>query len=45
MITWGVGTILLKVQTKFECDEDLALVIRITQAKYANVFKGAWMGT
>jgi hypothetical protein len=27
MTAWGVGAIPLNVQTKLECDEDLALVI------------------
>jgi len=39
MTTWGVGAIPLNVQAKLECDEDLAFVIRITQTKYAKVFK------
>jgi hypothetical protein len=43
MTTWGVGSIPFNVQAKVERDEDFAIVIRTTQAKYAKVFKGAWM--
>ncbi len=30
MTVWGVGSILLNVQAKVECDEDLAIVIQMT---------------
>jgi hypothetical protein len=44
MIAWGVGAIILfNVKAKLEHDEDLALVIRVTQAKYAKAFKNVWM--
>jgi hypothetical protein len=43
MTTWGVGAIFLNVQAKLESNEDLTLVIRMTQAKYAKELKGAWM--
>jgi hypothetical protein len=43
MITWGAGAILLNMQTKLECNEDLAIVIRVTQTRYAKAFKGGWM--
>jgi hypothetical protein len=43
MTTWGVGAIPLNVQAKLELDEDLTLVIRITQIWYEKAFKGAWM--
>jgi hypothetical protein len=31
------------VQAKLENNEDLALVIQVTQTKYAKELKGAWM--
>jgi hypothetical protein len=43
MIAWGVGAIPLNVQSKPECDEDLALVIRLTRAEYAKAFRSTWM--
>ncbi len=43
MTTWGVGAILLNVEAKPKCDEDLAFVIRTIQVGYAKAFKGAWM--
>ncbi len=43
MTTWGVGAIPLNVQVKLEHNEDLAIVIRTTQAKYANALRGVWM--
>jgi hypothetical protein len=43
MTTWGVKAIPLNVQAKLKCNEDLTLVIRTTQAKYAKALKGAWM--
>jgi uncharacterized membrane protein YuzA (DUF378 family) len=39
MISWGVGFIHFNVQAKVEHDEDLAVMIRITQTKYAKAFK------
>jgi hypothetical protein len=33
----------LNVQIKLECDENLALLIQASRAKYAKAFKGAWM--
>jgi hypothetical protein len=36
----GCGAIPLNVQAKLERDEDLALVIWASQARYAKVFKG-----
>ncbi len=42
-IAWGVGGILLNVQAKLKHDEDLALVIQTTQARYAKAIKGIWM--
>jgi hypothetical protein len=41
MSTLGVGVMLLNVQTMLEHDENLALVIRITQAEFAKALKGA----
>jgi len=38
-----VGAIPLNVQAKLEHDENLALVIQMTQIGYAKAFKGAWM--
>jgi hypothetical protein len=43
MITWGVGSIPFNVQAKVECNENLAIIIQAIRAKYAKVFKGAWM--
>jgi hypothetical protein len=43
MGTWGVGAICFNVQTKLKGDEDLALVIRATQIRYAKALKGTWM--
>jgi hypothetical protein len=43
MIPWGVGAIPLNVQTKLECDEDLALVIRLIRVGYAKALKSIWM--
>jgi len=43
MITWGVGAIPPNVQTKLERDEDLALVIQTSRARYAKALQGAWM--
>jgi hypothetical protein len=43
MTTWGVGAIPLNVQTKLERDEDLTLVIRAIQTKYAKALRGVWM--
>jgi hypothetical protein len=40
MFAWGVGAIPLNVQAKLKCDENLALVIRITQIRYAKALKG-----
>jgi hypothetical protein len=40
MITWGCGGIPLNVQTKLECNEDLAFVIQTTRIKYAKALKG-----
>jgi hypothetical protein len=37
------GAIPLNMQAKLKCNEDLALMIQITQARYAKAFKGAWM--
>jgi hypothetical protein len=41
MITWGVGAILLNVQTKLKHNENLAIMIRMIQTKYAKALKGA----
>jgi hypothetical protein len=35
----GVGSILFNVQAKIKHDEDLAIMIRMTQAGYAKAFK------
>jgi hypothetical protein len=43
MTAWGVGAMPLNMQTKLECDGDLALVIQAIQAKYAKALKGVWM--
>jgi hypothetical protein len=43
MTTWGVGSIPFNMQAKEECNEDLAIVIQATWAKYAKALKGAWM--
>ncbi len=43
MIAWGVGAIPLNVQTKLQCDEDLALVIRLIRARYAKALKSTLM--
>jgi hypothetical protein len=43
MTTWGVGAILLNMQAKLECDENLTLVIQATRVGYAKTFKGVWM--
>jgi hypothetical protein len=43
MTTWGVGAMPLNMQAKLKHDEDLALVIQVTQSKYAKAFKGTWM--
>jgi hypothetical protein len=39
----GVGAIPFNLQPKLEHDEDLALVIQITQTGYEEVFKSTWM--
>jgi len=39
MITWGVGSIPLNVKAKVECDENLAIVIRMIWARYAKALK------
>jgi hypothetical protein len=43
MTTWGVGAMPLNVQAKLEHNENLALMIRMTRAKYAKALKGVWM--
>jgi hypothetical protein len=40
MIALGVGAMPLNVQAKLKHDEDNALVIKATQTKYSNAFKG-----
>jgi hypothetical protein len=40
MTTWGVGAILLNVQAKLKHNEDLAIMIWMTQTGYAKAFKG-----
>jgi hypothetical protein len=39
MTTWGVGALPFNMQAKLEHDENLALVIQATQAKYAKALK------
>jgi hypothetical protein len=43
MTTRGVGSIPFNVSAKVEHDEDLTIVIRMTQARYAKAFKNIWM--
>ncbi len=46
MVAWGVGAMPFNMQTKLEHDEDLALVIQVTQAtqaRYAKALKGVWI--
>jgi hypothetical protein len=43
MTTWGASAILFNVQAKLERNEDLAIVIQVTQTMHAKAFKGAWM--
>jgi hypothetical protein len=43
MIPWSVGAMPFNVEAKLECNEDLALVIQMTQVGYAKALKGAWM--
>jgi len=43
MITWGVGAIPPNVQAKLERDEDFALVIQTSRARYVKALKGALM--
>jgi hypothetical protein len=43
MTTWGVGAMPFNMQTKLERDEHLALVIQVTQARYAKAYKGIWI--
>jgi hypothetical protein len=39
MTSWGVGSILFNVQAKVEHNEDLAIMIQMTQVKYAKALK------
>jgi hypothetical protein len=43
MTAWSVGAMLLNVEAKLEHNEDLALVIQMTQVGYEKALKGAWM--
>jgi hypothetical protein len=43
MTAWGVGAIPFNVQAKLECNEDFALMIQVTQVRYAKAFRGVWM--